>query len=44
MKGIPELEGLSDEERLEERDLPTLERRRERGDLIQIYKLRNKIN
>ncbi len=40
---VPELEGLQYEERLREINLPTLKQRRERGDLIQIYKLWNKV-
>ncbi|XP_050692945.1 uncharacterized protein LOC126983856 [Eriocheir sinensis] len=42
-KMVPELEGLTYEERLKEMDLPTLEQRRERGDLIQIYRLLSKM-
>ena len=40
-KLVPELENLPYSERLREMDLPTLEERRERGDLITIYKLLN---
>ncbi len=40
-KMIPELEDLSYEERLEEIGLPTLQERRERGDLITMFKLVN---
>ena len=36
---VPELEDLTYEESLEEIGLPTPEERRERGDLITIYKL-----
>ena len=39
-KMVPELEGRTYEERLEEINLPTLEKR-ERGDLIAVYKLLN---
>ena len=38
---VPELEGMTYEESLKAMDLPTLEQRRERGDLLQIYKLMN---
>ena len=38
---VQELEGRTYEERLEEMNLPTLEERRERGDLIPVYKLLN---
>lgn len=38
-KMVPELAGMTYEERLRAMDLPTLEQRRERGDLIQTYKL-----
>ena len=38
---VPELEGMTYEERIKAMDLPTLEQRREGGDLIQIYKLVN---
>ena len=40
-KMIPELQDLSYEERLEEIGLPTLQERRERGDLITMFKLVN---
>ena len=40
-KMVPELAGLTYEERLRVMNLPTLEQRRERGDLIQVYKLMN---
>ena len=40
-KMIPELEGRIYEERLEEMNLPTLEERKERGDLITVHKLLN---
>ena len=36
-----ELEGRTYEERLEEMNLPTLEEKREKGDLITVYKLLN---
>ena len=35
-KMVPELEGMTYEERLQAMNLPTLEQRRERGDLIQL--------
>ena len=38
-KMVPELEELIYEERLKEMHLKTLKERRERGDLITIYKL-----
>ena len=38
---MPELEGLTYEEILKEMQLTTLKERRERGDLITIYKLNN---
>ena len=40
-KMVPELRDLSYEERLEEIGLPTLQERRERGDLITMFKLVN---
>lgn len=40
---VPELEELASEESLQEMDLPTLKQRRERGDLITMYKLINKM-
>ena len=40
-KMVPEMKEMTYEERLRAMDLPTLERRRERGDLIQIFKLMN---
>ena len=40
---VPELRELTYEERLKEMKLPTLEERRERGDLITIYKLMNNL-
>ena len=42
-KMVPELKELTYEERLKEMKLPTLEERRERGDLITIYKLMNNL-
>ena len=42
---IPSLKGLSDEDRSLELDLPTLEKRRNRGDLIELFKImKNRIN
>ncbi len=43
-KMVSELEGLACEEILMEMDLTTLEHRRERRDLIQIYKSLSKID
>ena len=40
-KMVPELAEMTYEERLKEMNLLTLEQRRERGDLIQVYKLLN---
>ena len=40
---MPELEDLTYKERLKEMHLITLEKRRERGDLITIYKLMNNL-
>ena len=40
---VPELEELQYEERLKEMGLPTLKERRERGDIITIFKLLNKL-
>ena len=40
-KMVPELVGITYEERIRAMDLPTLEQRRERGDLIPVYKLMN---
>ena len=40
-KMVPELSGLSYEERLRKLEIPTLEKRRERGDLIGIYRMVN---
>ena len=40
-KMVPELTEMTYEERLRAMDIPTLEQRRERGDLIQVYKLVN---
>ena len=42
-KMVPELKDLNYEERLEEMGLPTLQKRRERGDLITMYKLVNQM-
>ena len=42
-KMVPELEVLDYEERLKEMGLPSLRQRRERGDMITIYKLLNKL-
>merc|ERR1712035_247280 len=42
-KMVAELKELTYEERLKEMKLPTLEERRERGDLITIYKLMNNL-
>ena len=41
---VPALRGLSYEQRLRELDLPTLEYRRKRYDLIQVYKIVHKID
>ena len=38
-KMVPEMVEMTYEERLREMDLLTLEQRRERGDLIQVFKL-----
>ena len=43
-KMVPEMKDMTYEERLRAMDLPTLERRRERGDLIQIFKLLNRMD
>ena len=40
-KMVPELSGLTYEDRLRQLEIPTLERRRERGDLISIYRMVN---
>ena len=40
-KMVPELRELSYDERLKRLELPTLESRRERGDLISVYKMVN---
>ena len=42
-KLVPELRDLQYEERLKEMGLPTLQERRERGDLITLYKIVNGI-
>ncbi|MPC47606.1 hypothetical protein E2C01_041356 [Portunus trituberculatus] len=42
-KMVPELKDLTSEERLKEMGLPTLQDRRERGDLITMYKIVNGI-
>ena len=42
-KVVPELEDLPYDERLKEMHLATLEERREKGDLITIYKLMNNL-
>ena len=42
-KMVPELRELTYEERLNEMNLPSLEDRRERGDLITVYKLMNNL-
>ena len=42
-KMVPELEDLIYDERLKQMQLNTLEERRERGDLITIYKLMNNL-
>jgi len=41
---IPDLKGLSYEERLSRLNLPTLEYRRKRGDLIQLFKIIHRID
>ena len=43
-KMVPELSNMSYEARLKELDLPTLEERRERGDLIALYKFTSGID
>ena len=43
-KMVPEIRELTYEERLRAMDLPTMEKRRERGDLIQIFKLLNRMD
>jgi ribonuclease P/MRP protein subunit RPP40 len=43
-KQVKQLKNLSYEERLEKLNLPTLEERRTRGDLIQFFKFNSKIN
>ena len=40
---VPELSELTYEDRLREMGLPTLQDRRERGDLITLYKIANGI-
>ncbi len=42
-KLVPEVKGLQCQDRLREINLSTLEQRREREDLIQIYELWNKM-
>ncbi len=44
MKLVPEISNMTYEDRLKEMELPTLEQRRERGDMITSYKLVNKID
>ena len=41
---IPSLKGLSYEERLRALNLPSLEHRRRRGDMLQVYKILNGID
>ena len=43
-KMVPELKDLTYEERLKEMELPTLQARRERGDLITMYYIVNRID
>ncbi|XP_045126266.1 uncharacterized protein LOC123513260 [Portunus trituberculatus] len=43
-KLVPELKDLTYEERLRKLEIPTLESRRERGDLIGIYKMVNNLD
>ena len=43
IKMVPDLEDLTYEERLKATHLTTLKERRERGDLITIYKLMNNL-
>ena len=43
IKMVPELKDLTYEERLKEMQLTALKERRERGDLITIYKLMNNL-
>jgi hypothetical protein len=41
---IPELRGLTYKQRLRALNLPTLDHRRQRGDMIQVFKLIHKID
>ncbi len=43
-KLVPELKDLTYEERLRKQEIPTLESRRERGDLISTYKMVNSLD
>ncbi len=43
-KLVPEIMNMAYEDRLREMEMPTLEERRERGDMITLYKLVNKID
>ena len=40
-KMVPDLKDLTYEDRLKEMELPTLQSRRERGDLVMMYKIIN---
>ncbi len=44
MKLVPEISNMTYEDRLREMELPTLEQRRERANIITLYKLVNKID